>query len=175
MAAASSEAAARVARRATARPRAIATSARQVTADAIGLLRTEARLARIEVQEQIPGLVRGGIVAMIGASLLGLVPALLAVAAVLWLGASIGHAGAALVVALGAGLGGLLAARAGLRMLRRVSLVPAETLGRIEQELARLAEPLGPGPVEADAAAAQAVGGGAAEGSGGADGRHGRQ
>jgi len=137
-AAARSQAAARVAARASARPRAVLETARAAGAELLGLLRTEAALARLEMAEQMPGVLRGGLLAGIGLALLGLVPVLLASAFVLWLGPRVGYAEAALLaagLAAALGLGAMLAAR---RVLSRVSLVPEEALARLAGEMARV-------------------------------------
>jgi uncharacterized membrane protein YqjE len=153
---ASTKVAGRVADRALERPRHLFSTAQQAGLDTLALVRTEVALAQIEVQEQIPNLVRSSAVTIFGLTLIGITPALLVTAGVLWLGPEIGYAGAALLFALVAALTGILVARAGVSMLKQVSLVPSESLGRLETELAQIAEalkaPPEPEPVAEEAA-----------------------
>ncbi len=139
-------AAGRVVDRALARPRSLASTARTAGRESLALLRTEAELARIEVSDQLPRLVRSGATVVFGLVLVGITPALLVTAGVLWLGPDLGYAGASLLFAGVAGLTGVVIARAGMAMLRQVSLVPRDSLGRIEAGLARIGEALAPPP-----------------------------
>jgi hypothetical protein len=155
---ASSPVAGRVADRALERPRHFLATAQQVGVDALGLLRAEAELAQLEVQDKVPDLVRSGTLAVTGLVLVGITPALLVTAGVLWLGPEIGYAGAALLFAALAALTGALLARAGVAMVRRVSFVPTESLARIEAELARMGEALRAAPEPATPAGQEAAG-----------------
>lgn len=163
VAVASSRVATRVADRALERPRQLVATAQQAGIDTLALLRVEAELAQIEVKEQVPALVRSGALVLAGLVLVGIAPALLLTAGVLWLGPAIGHAEAALLFALVGALLGVLLAWAGMAKLRQVSLVPRESLARIEGELARIGEALkAPPEPEAEpltAAVADAAGG----------------
>lgn len=112
----------------------------EVVADAGGLLRAEASLARLETADNLK--FAGRSVLRIGAGLLlmALAVVFLAVAAVVALAALVGLGWALLLVALGqAALGGLLLWQ-GQAGFAGLSLLPERAIARLSDDLARLGE-----------------------------------
>jgi len=124
----------------------------EVVADAGGILRTEARLARLETADNLKGAGRNALKMGAGLLLLAIAVIFLAVGAVVALAAVIGLGWALLAVALAnAAAGGLLLwqGQAGLAGAR---LLPERTMARLSSDLERLGERADrhgrPGPAE---------------------------
>jgi hypothetical protein len=118
----------------------------EVLADTGGLLRAEARMARIETSDNLRSLGHSG--AAIGAGLVLLTLALVfaTVAGVVALAAVIGLVWALVGVAVLCLGGGLALVSGGLGRLSRQALLPERTLQRVSDDLDRLAARAEPAP-----------------------------
>ena len=112
----------------------------EVVADAGGLVRAEAAMARLETGENLRGLARQSAKIGAGAVLLSVTIVMLAVAGVVGLGYLIGTLPALLLVAGVCALLGFLLLRNGLDGMSSQRLLPERTLSRMSRDLERLSE-----------------------------------
>ncbi len=110
----------------------------EVIADAGGILRAEAALARLETADNLKGAGRNALKMGAGLLLLTIAVIFLAVGAVVALAAVIGLGWALLAVALVNAAAGALLLWQGQAGLARVSLLPERTMARLTGDLERL-------------------------------------
>ncbi|WP_199553900.1 phage holin family protein [Sandaracinobacteroides hominis] len=122
----------------------------EVFADAGGLVRTEARLARLEISSNVNQIGRQSAKIGAGALFLSLAVIFATVAAVVALAAWIGLLWALLLVMAVCGLIGFILLRAGIDGLSGTSLLPDHSLGRMSRDLGKISARAAPVELQQD-------------------------
>lgn len=110
----------------------------EVIADAGGLIRAEASMARLETGQNVRAFGRQAAKLGAGAVLMGVMIVALSVAAIVALAHFVGLLPALLIVALLCGIIGMLLIRAGADALASQRLLPERTLSRMSRDLERI-------------------------------------
>ncbi|MCG2841340.1 phage holin family protein [Sandaracinobacter sp. RS1-74] len=125
----------------------------EVAADAGGLIRAEAAMARLETGENLRGFAGDAARIGAGALLISVTIVLLAVAAVVALAHLVGMLAALLIVAGICAVAGWLLVRSGKEAISTRRLLPERSLSRMSRDLERLSAQGAPLPMEETASA----------------------